>query len=498
MRNASASNLLARIFEEASLVERIRELDTHTLTKLIRRIGLEDAGEIVALAATEQLTEVFDEDLWAADEPGEQEQFNLERFLLWLEILLESGEKYVADKLTEIPEDFVTLAIQRSVLVINIDELAMEMFNSHHNMSLIEKALENRLYEEIGEYRIISRRQEGWDAIVAVLLALDHEHHEYLDRLLSRCSYASSEYIENNGGLYEVLSADEMLESDALADRETRRARNGYVSTTDAASFLALPQVTTLQKVMSSQKDRDPITCAYFRSFNKTPIDPKRASPRNKARTDQERFLRLLREASVIATEEPPLLEGTTEDPSSRFQVLVGLLRNQDMAQYTQRMEELAYLANVLMAGSSFAGRRFRQVEAAEAVIAICNLGLEHCLTVSSDLPLEIVKQESADRLFRIGWHLTFWNVSMVIAEQLENILDEYAARGKEAALRAIRKAIRDRQPWQILPKLDTLVGYVSEEVFRQLPYLLDRCPTIPPPYGRKRKVETFLSTESD
>lgn len=498
MRDMFTSNPLTHMVEDASLVARIRELDVHTLTGLIRRIGLEDAGEIVALATTEQLTQVFDEDLWTTDEPGEQERFNPERFSLWLEILLESGDKFVADKLAEMPEDLITLALQRSVLVVNIDELAMQLFNRHLDVTLVEKALENCLFEEIGEYRIISRRHDGWDAIVAVLLALDQEHHDYLDRILSRCCYASSEYIEDNGGLYEVLSADEMLESDAIADRDTRRARSGYVANTDAAGFLALPRVMTLQEVMSS-RDRDPITRAYFRSLNRTPADPKKASStRNPARTDQERFLYLLRETGAVETVESSFLEGVPEDSSSRFQATVGLLRNQDAALYAQRMEELAYLANVLLAGSSFAGRAFRPVEAAEAVIAACNLGLEHSLTVSGDQPIEVIKRDTADRLFRIGWHLTFWHVSMAVAEHLGNILDERAVEDRRATLVAIRTAIRDQRPWQIIPTLDTVVGYVSEDVFHRLPFLLDRCPTIPPPYGRKRKAETFFATVAD
>ena len=45
---------------------------------------------------------------------------------------------------------------------------------------------------------------------------------------------------------------------------------------------------------------------------------------------------------------------------------------------FSQRIEELGYLANVLIAGSS--GRRPRPVEALEQAIAVCNTGLERAL----------------------------------------------------------------------------------------------------------------------
>jgi Family of unknown function (DUF6178) len=496
MTNPSTRSLLTRMLEESSLVARVRELDGPTLGRIIRHIGLEDAGEIVSLASTEQLTDVFDEDLWVAARPGQDETFDPDRFALWLEILMESGERFVADKLTELSEDLVTLGLQQQVFVINIDELAVEMSERHRDVDLVEKALESCLYEEIGEYRIIARRHDGWDAILAILLALDQFHHAYLQRLLSRCCYASTEFIEDNGGLYEVLTAEEMLEGDAAAEREDRRARSGYVAPSDAASFLGLPRVTSLAEATSSE-DRDPVTRAYFRSVVTAPARTTKQVRTNPDSASRDRFALLLRETGIVEPTAPLLLKGAPDDPAARFQRSIASLRIEDGALYGQRMEELAYLANVLVAGSSFAGRTFRPIEAAEASLAICNLGLEHLRSSSADADDQLVRHQCADRLFRVGWHLTFWRVSMATARRLERFLAAHEAEGASVALRTVRSAVKDQKPWRILPKLDAIEGFLSEDGPTCLEHLLDRCPTIPSPHCGPGRVRSFIATAS-
>jgi len=79
---ASPTRLLMRILDQPELVAAVRELPAPVLGRLIDRVGLEDAGELVALASSEQLQGVFDQDLWRAAAPGEDEQFRPERFAL--------------------------------------------------------------------------------------------------------------------------------------------------------------------------------------------------------------------------------------------------------------------------------------------------------------------------------------------------------------------------------------------------------------------------------
>ena len=108
--------LLARVLETPELGAQIRSLPSPVLGKLIDHVGLEDAAELVALATTEQLSQIFDADLWRSERPGEDERFDAQRFLLWLEIMLEAGERFVADRLAELPQELVTLAFHRHLL----------------------------------------------------------------------------------------------------------------------------------------------------------------------------------------------------------------------------------------------------------------------------------------------------------------------------------------------------------------------------------------------
>lgn len=479
--------LLARVLEDTSLVDRVRELDSRTLGRLIEHVGLEDAGEIVALASTEQLRDVFDEDLWNAQEPGQAEEFDAKRFALWLEILLESGEDFVATRLTELPEELVTLGLQRQIFVIDIDALGVEMSGRHRDVDLVEKALESCLYEEIDEYRIIARRHDHWDAILTVLLALDRNHRAYFRRLLERCCHASTEYIEDNGGLYEVLTDEEVIEVDAAAEREDRRAAAGYVSPTDAASFLGLPRVTSLPDLLSSDS-RDPVTRAYFRSLE-TSSKRRGATARAAANPDGARFERVLHRAGVIEAQAPALPERAGEEASLRFRKEMGLLRDRDAGLYGSRMEELAYLTNVLVSGSSFAGRSFRPVEAAEAAIAVCNLGLEWMMRETKGKAAKLVRETGADRLFRIGWHVLFSEVSMGAARCLERKLE-----GSQSLLSAVRSAIAAQKPWQIRPRLASMGHFLSNDDRRLFDHTLDRFPTLPKADGGTH----FLATLSD
>ena len=83
----SAGRLLRHVLERPELVREVRELRPAELGKLIDFVGLEGAGELVALATTEQLERVFDEDLWTSERAGEDPHFDSKRFATWLEVI---------------------------------------------------------------------------------------------------------------------------------------------------------------------------------------------------------------------------------------------------------------------------------------------------------------------------------------------------------------------------------------------------------------------------
>ena len=65
----------------------VPQLPPEVLHRVIQSCGLEDCGELVALATPDQLARVFDLDLWRAGQPGLDEQFDADRFGVWLEVL---------------------------------------------------------------------------------------------------------------------------------------------------------------------------------------------------------------------------------------------------------------------------------------------------------------------------------------------------------------------------------------------------------------------------
>ena len=160
-----STKLLLRILERPGLVAAVRELPGAVLGKLIDRIGLEDAGELVALATTAQLERVFDDDLWRADRAGGDETFQPERFALWLRVMLEAGDDRLVQRLCELPQDLVALAVHRLVLVLDMDVLEEQLSPGDEEAEALERALETAVVEEWEEFRLIARDPDVWDDV---------------------------------------------------------------------------------------------------------------------------------------------------------------------------------------------------------------------------------------------------------------------------------------------------------------------------------------------
>jgi hypothetical protein len=511
----NSGQLLARILDEPNLVAAVQSLPAQSLGKVISHVGLEDAGELVALATTAQLRSIFDDDLWRSPSPGKDETFDADRFTLWLEVMLEAGEEFTAAKLAELPEDLVTLAFHKQVLVINIEELAIGMSSraSEHSAdedTQLEKALESCLADELGEYRIIARRHESWDTLFGLLVALDRDHHEFLERLLERLCALDAAFIEDNGGLYQVLTAEESLEADVGADREDRRAEHGYIAPSSATAFLALARTTKLADILSADA-QDPITQSYFRQLGShargsttddAAAKKKTAPPSDVAAASS--LLDLLHEAEVLpSVPSTRLLEGPASaksDDSSTFTAALRKLADDAAGVHATRMREMGYLANVLCAGCSVAGRAMRPIEAAPAVVAVCNLGLEHVLATKKErTPLQGLRNTSADKLFKIGWNLLFHEVVLAAATGAQHMVVqaiEHAPDGSKAlerAAAALRSAVAAGKPWIALRSLQPLQEHLGQATWASLSALLDECPAL---VGGESAEGTFIATQ--
>lgn len=403
--------LLRRVLGEPGLVAAVQQLEPRALGTWVERVGLEDAGELVALATTEQILHLFDESLWTSERPGDDEHFDSARFATWLEVLLEAGEEVAARRLAELPEDLLALALHAQMLVLDLDALALDLAREGPDASaLAEKVLEASLTCELDRWLLVSRRHEGWDALVAVLGVLDRDHHDVLDALLERCCRATAAHVDDEGGLHAALTAAETLEADAAADRVDRRTREGYVAPADARAFLELARTSDPGAILA-ESGPDPVTRAVFRERESRPVRGADAPPASAAapapdRASAGRLLAALQEAELLP-EAPALLAAPGAGPDP-FRAALLRLEERDPAVHARRMEELAYLANVLVAGDRRGERAWRPVEAVQEVVAICTTGLEHALggAAAPDAAADALARHGADRLFRLGWRL--------------------------------------------------------------------------------------------
>jgi hypothetical protein len=417
-----STKLLMHILERPGLVAAVRELPGAVLGKLIDRIGLEDAGDLVALASTAQLERVFDDDLWRAERAGGDETFRPERFALWLRVMMEAGESSLVRRLCELPKDLLALAVHRLVLVMDMEVLEEQLRPGDEEAEALERALETSLVEEWEEFRLIARDPDVWDDVWSALLSLDRDHHDRLRAILEQCCEMSTEYISGQGGLFQVLTADEKLDSDVAAARDDRRVAEGFISPADARAFLELAR-----RVGGDDDDaRDPITRAYFRGLQTPAIDePRRrgegsvpsdrAAPAATPRAaDTSDLAALLREAEVIAPTTARLLPaapGSKTEPTHLaaplFEQAMNDLRQRDPERFAERAREVGYLVNVWIAGGTQEGRRPRPTEALELVLRTCEAGLRAQLTAKPPTPdqaLGVLVRTPADALFRRGF----------------------------------------------------------------------------------------------
>ena len=96
------------ILSTPHLARVVPRLQPELIHRVIQQCGLEDSSEFVALATPEQLERVFDLDLWRAARPGRNEEFDADRFGVWLEVLAEAGADVAARKLAEMDAGIVT------------------------------------------------------------------------------------------------------------------------------------------------------------------------------------------------------------------------------------------------------------------------------------------------------------------------------------------------------------------------------------------------------
>src|SRR5216117_2990633 len=523
----SVDHRLARLLDSPFLAQVVPHLAPETLHQLIHYRGLEACGELVTSATPAQLTSLLELDLWRHAQPGRDEQFDVDRFGEWLEVLVDTGDSVAARTVATLDKHLVIVGLSRYVRVFDpgtFEPTASsddeprdrnEMMNSETSGDVLEC--------EVGGYLVRARRTDAWDAIVTLLVTLDIEQHHYFHAVMQGCRRLSHSRPEIDG-LDDLLRAPEQHLHDAAIERERRRSRHGYATPADARAFLQMARQPRAASAPTAPIATNPIATAYFRAAEEeadtspegTSAGAPETAPHHDATdvsargdddipTSIDAVIELLVEAGVMPERPRALLEAAGEDPRAArlplLRRLVEFVLHHDETAYLTRSRELAFLANTLLAGSSVQSRPFTPREASDAAASICNLGLEFWparwpgatsqgaasprALDSAMPPNAFLVDNDLVTAFEVGWSVLYRDVSLFVADQLMSTVadlqcvDADTRRGLRALRRTLVKQREAGTPWLARDAADVL-AMLDMTAWISVLGLLDECPILP------------------
>ena len=523
--------LLDRILNTPSLEQVVPRLRPDLLHRVIQTCGLEDCGEIVALATPEQLARIFDLDLWRAARAGRDEQFDADRFGVWLEVLVETGAAAAAQKLAGMDVDLVIAGLAQHTLVYDLGAVTPYETTDGELITFYADAIsvfDNGLTFDVGGYLLMAKRADSWEAIVEVLTSLDAGHPDYFHQVMRGCRALSNSGREVDG-LDDLLPEGDQVMFDLGVDREQRREKQGYVTPAQARAFLQMSR--ELRFGSGAMPPANPLARAYFRAIDETAAadahsasnssgasgasgllvagSDAQSAPEDSAEAVAAVF-EILHDAGILAQPPRALLSGLEGRGPSLCHIRARLefALDHDHTAYSARNEELAYLANALMAGCSIQARPFTAQEASDAAIAICNLGLENwplrwLPAKAAPPPVSFLIDHDLVSVFQVGWTVLHSDVGMYAAERLIAVLARMRCDDREtqAGLDALRiemtKHWQAGAPWRARDALD-VIAILDMPAWVTLLALIDECPALHACAGVSRAPRTLSVSMSD
>jgi hypothetical protein len=493
-------NILDRILDTPHLERVVPQLQPEVLHRVIQSCGLEDCGELILLATPEQLTRILDLDLWRSAKPSMDEQFDAERFGLWLEVLAESGASVAAQKLAEIDADLVIVGLAQHARVFDCALVTPYRTTDGIELTAI-RGLDDQVASEVGGYRLVAKRPDSWEAIVAILISLDAEHPDFFHQVMRGCRALSNAGRELDG-LHDSLEENQQFIFDRALDRESRRDEQGYVTPAQARAFLQMSR--QIQLGSDTRPPDNPVARAFFRTLEETKAEPpsKPAAASADPPDATVALVDVLLEAGIIAQPYRALLNASQEDRSSlrRIRTHMQVVFDRDQAAYTRRSEELTYLANTLMSGCALQGRPFTTQEASDAASAICNLGLENWppqWIPAKSFPDDFLVDHDLVTVFQVGWTVLHKNVVMYVAERLLTVLadlrcDDYDIQTGLDTLRSeLSKHSGAGVPWRARDTLE-VITILDMPAWAALLGLIDEYPVLHAVLSASRNPRTL------
>ena len=504
-----ARPLLDRILDTPHLAHVVPRLPPEVLHRVIQSCGLEDCGELVALATPGQLAAVFDLDLWRTDQPGLDEWFDADRFGVWLDVLMESGATIAAQTLADVDIDLAIAAFAQHVLVFDPAALSPSATTDDEALPAVGTPNDG-LSCDVGGYLVVSRGTGSWDAIVAVLSSLDAEHHTPFHRVMRGCRSLSNSTPELDG-LDDLLGGSEQVMFDLAFNRERRREQQGYVTPAQARAFLRMSRQRPLGH--DTTPPGNPVARAYFRAIEwPTAGDTNSGARRLPAAAGAPpapedaadavaTIVDVLLDAGILPQQPRALLDGPRGRAPrlARIEAHLQFARDRDHAAFSMRGQELAFLANTIVAGCSIQARPFTALEASDAAVAICNLGLENwpphwlpaktrrgaaALEAGEALPDDFLVGQDLVSVFQVGWTVLHDEVCMSTAARLIEVLthlrcgDREIQTGLDQLRLEMTRHWQAGEPWRARDALDVMTS-LDMPAWATLLGLIDECPVI-------------------
>jgi hypothetical protein len=490
----SVDQQLARLLDTPHLARIVPHLSPETIHQLLRHRGLDACGELVAAATREQLASVLDLDLWHSAQPARDDTFDEARFGEWVDMLADAGGSVAGHIIAAIDANLLVTGLARYIRVFDVATFEPTASSDDESINAATSFEGNSC--EVGGYVVRARRTDGWEAIVALLLALETDHPDRFHALMQGCRRLSNSTPEIDG-LDDLFLAPEQMLHEVSLDRETRRSQQGYLTPADARAFLQMARQPRGHRP-GTRPTSNPIAAAYFRDADQMAASTGRDQRTNTHVVDSpatasvsesiDAIVNLLAEAGLVP-ERPRalLLEGAAPKPSrlTRIRPMMEHARDADEAAYLARTRELAFLANTLMAGCAVQSRPFTAPEASDAAIGTCNLGLEHLAGRDTRLPGTFLVDHDLMTVFEIGWTVLHEDVCMFVAERLIETLTDLRCVDPDiqSGIHALRRAlVRQREagtPWHARDTLE-VIAMLDAPAWASLLGLLNECPVLP------------------
>ena len=423
----SGQQLVRALTDSPALPAVIPAMPAAGLKVLVDEIGLHDAGALIEHSTNAQLISLIDAAIWKPARPGMPETFDAQEFLQWLSALLEIGDEFAAQRLQALDEDLLVMAMMHYLRIVDLDKQILDA-SSNEVFSLWDSLADNK--ELYGPYEVGPRHEEDWEVLQPLLTALHIEARDFLQAILTRCCLPES--------LLRFRDADSAA-LDAAGDYRDRRESQGFVTSETAGNFLRTAAGTD-PATLAQERDYDLDTQDYFKRAVRHALREAQQSGGSSTRRLTSQATVAERETlgpapddndevtataaeidaleTLIAQVEFDALSANTlriasagsAETANSLQLGLERLATGNPETLGQRMNEAAYLANLLMSGTQLGQSGLTHKQAVAAVMATCNLGYEfHPAADLAQMPGLI-------GLFRIGWHLLQRVPAMVIA----------------------------------------------------------------------------------